>query len=275
MIDDVLRSANNLIDHARYPIDNLSDPAVQALIERCRADLREREVCVLPGFLESAALVRMAGEAAVAVPEGYRRPGLRTCYVWSEPEPGWPEGHPRNRMLRHQTRIVAYDQIRGRMAIDRLYRWAPVRDLLAAILDKDKLYLHDCPYQALNLLGFEEGDESSWHFDPENEFTVTLLLQPAKTGGEFEIAPRIRSETDPAYDEIQDVLDGTSGRVTGVDRAPGSLVIFYGRNSLHRVSPVHGRQPRLVAVMCYEQQPGVMGSDELNAAIYGPRLAAL
>ncbi len=104
---------------------------------------------------------------------------------------------------------------------------------------------------------------------------MTLLLQPAEAGGEFEVAPRIRSTDDPAYDEIQKVLDERSDRVIAVDREPGSLVIFYGHNSLHRVSPVRGTRPRLIAVMCYEQEPGVVGTDDMNAAIYGPRLAAL
>ena len=275
MTDDASCSATDLIDHARYPIDDLTHPDRQALIDRCRADLRERDICVVHGFLNANALTRMASEAATVAVQGYQRPGLRTCYVWSEPEPGWPEDHPRTRMLRHKTRIVAYDQIRGNTDIDRLYRWAPLKDLLAAILGKDKLYPNDCPYQALNLLAFGEGDESSWHFDTESEYTVTLLLQASKAGGEFEIAPKLRSQSDPAYGEIQKVLDGDDSRVIRVDRAPGSLVIFYGRNSLHRVSPVRGLQTRHVAVMLYEPQPGIVGSHEANAAVYGPRVAAL
>lgn len=268
-------SAADLIDYARYPIDQLNHPNSQAVINQCRKELREQRVCVVHGFLNSKALNHLAEEAAAVAPQGYQRPGLRTCYVLSEPEPGWPEDHPRRRMLVHKTHIVAYDQIQGWTAIDRLYRWAPLRGFLAAILGKPKLYLHACPYQALNLLAFEDGDESSWHFDPENEFTVTLLLRSAESGGEFEIAPRIRSETNPAYAEVQKVLDGDRSRVIRIDRAPGSLVVFYGRNSLHRVSPVRGVHPRLTAVMCYEEEPGVVGSQMLNAAIYGPRIAAL
>ena len=275
MTEDDSLSAADLIDHARYPIDDLSDPATQALIDHCRAELREREFCVVHGFLNPEALASMAGEAGTIAAQSYRRPGLRTCYVWSEPEPGWPEDHPRRRMLTHKTCIVAYDQIRRWTAIDRLYRWAPLRGLLAAVLGKHRLYLNACPYQALNLLAFEDGDESSWHFDPENEFTVTLMLQAAEAGGDFEIAPKIRSHANPAYGEIQKVLDGDRGRVFPVDRAPGSFVIFYGRNSLHRVSPVRGLQPRLAAVMLYEAEPGIVGSRKLNAAVYGPRVAAL
>ena len=275
MIEDPSCSAAELIDRARYPIEDLTHPAARALIERCRAELGERAVSVVHGFLDPEALSLMAGEAGRLTSRGYRRPGLRTCYVGSEAEPGWPEDHPRRRLLTHKTHIIAYDEIRGRTAIDRLYRWAPLRGLLAAILGKERLYLNDCPYQALNLLAFKDGDESSWHFDCDNEYTVTLLLRAAETGGDFEIAPKLRSESDPAYGEVQKVLDGDRGRVIRVDRAPGSLVIFYGHDSLHRVSPVHGRRPRLAAVMCYEQTPGIVGSEAMNTAIYGPRVAAL
>ncbi len=275
MTEDPSLSAADLIDHDRYPIEDLSRPALQRLIERCRTELRERQVCVVHGFLDPDALARMAAEAGGLASQTYHRPGLRTCYLWSEAEPGWPEDHPRRRMLVHNTHILAYDQIRGWTAIDRLYRWPPLRGLLAAILGKPRLYLNECPYQALNLLAFENGDESSWHFDMDNEFTVTLMLQSAESGGEFEVAPKIRSDADPAYGEIQKVLDGDHSRVIRVDRAPGSLVIFHGRNSLHRVSPVRGARTRLVAVMCYEPAPEIGGSQEVNAAVYGPRVAAL
>jgi hypothetical protein len=104
---------------------------------------------------------------------------------------------------------------------------------------------------------------------------VTLLLQAAAAGGEFEIAPKLRSDADPALGEIRKVLDGERARVIRVDRAPGSLVIFHGHHSLHRVTPVVGDRARLVAVMGYEEVPGVVGSPEMNVAIYGPRVAAL
>ena len=268
------RSAVDLIDRARYPIEDFDHPATRALIGRCRAELAARDYAVVPGFLNAAGLAEMAAPAATVAAEGYRRPGLRGCYVGRDPEPDWPEDHPGRRPLVHKTRILAYDQIRG-WPIDRLYRWPPLRRLLAAILGKRALYLHDCPYQALNLLAFRDGDQSSWHFDPSNEFTVTLLLQAAEAGGEFEIVPKLRSAEDPAFDEVRKVLDGERDRVVRVDRAPGSLVIFYGHQSLHRVTPIEGKVPRLVAVMCYEEQPGVVGQPEMNTAIYGPRVAAL
>lgn len=131
-------SAADLIDGVRYPIADLGHAACRALIARCRADLDERQVCVVPGFLDPEALARMAGVAEAVAAEGYRRPGLRSCYVNSDPEPDWPQDHPGRRRLVHETRILAYDQIRG-WPIDRLYRWPPLRHLLAEILLKPKL----------------------------------------------------------------------------------------------------------------------------------------
>jgi len=267
-------TAADLIDSARYPIEDLGHPACRALIDRCRAELAARQVAVVPGFLAPAALAQMAGDAETVAAEGYRRPGLRTCYVGGDPDPDWPEDHPGRRFLVHKTRILAYDQIRG-WPIDRLYRWPPLRRLAAAILGRRRLHLHGCPYQALNLIALAAGDQSSWHFDPDNQYTVTLLLQAAERGGDFEIVPKLRSAADPAYDEVRKVLDGDRARVIRVDRAPGSLVIFHGHRSLHRVTPVAGARPRLVAVMGYEETPGVVGTAEMNAAVYGPRVAAL
>lgn len=268
-------SAADLIDRDRYPIEDLSRPACRALVARCRAELAERQVCVIPGFIDADALERMAAEAAAATADGYRRPGLRTCYVQSAPDPDWPDDHPGRRLLVHQTKIAAYDQIRGWSLIDRLYRWAPLRALAAAILGKQRLYLNDCPFQSLNLIALEAGDESGWHFDPDNEYTITLLLQAAEAGGEFEIAPKLRSETDPAFDAVHRVLDGARAGVVRVERAPGSLVVFHGHHSLHRVTPVEGGRVRLVAVMGYEERPGVVGAAEMNVAICGPRVARL
>ena len=51
----------------------------------------------------------------------------------------------------------------------------------------------------------EEGNGFPWHFDTNN-FTVTLAIQNAETGGAFEYAPRIR-EGDENFAEVSRVLE--------------------------------------------------------------------
>ncbi len=52
-----------------------------------------------------------------------------------------------------------------------------------------------------NLAVMGDGDELQWHFD-QTDFVVSLALQDADEGGDFEVAPRIRSGDDERYDDV-------------------------------------------------------------------------
>jgi hypothetical protein len=55
---------------------------------------------------------------------------------------------------------------------------------------------------------------------------------------------------------------------------PGTLMIFQGRHSLHRVSPVRGSRPRHVALLAYDPRPGTNSSDLLKLVRYGRTTSA-
>ncbi len=50
---------------------------------------------------------------------------------------------------------------------------------------------------------------------------------------------------------------------------PGTLLVFEGRHSLHRVSPVEGSRLRHVGLLAYDTKPGTVGSDLLRQDRYG------
>ena len=50
---------------------------------------------------------------------------------------------------------------------------------------------------------------------------------------------------------------------------PGTLMLFNGRRSMHRVSPVVGDVPRYVALLAYDTKPGTDSTDELKLSRYG------
>jgi len=50
---------------------------------------------------------------------------------------------------------------------------------------------------------------------------------------------------------------------------PVTLLVFAGRHSMHRVSPIRGGTPRLVALFGYDTMPGTMSSELLKAVRYG------
>ena len=113
----------------------------------------------------------------------------------------------------------------------------------------------------------EAGNGFPWHFDTNN-FTVTLAIQNAETGGAFEYAPNIRANGEN-FDEVRKVLDGQSDLVVRVDLQPGDLQLFRGRNSLHRVAPLNGTTPRYVAIISYVEEPDMVATPERCKQLYG------
>ena len=259
----------------RYPIDRLATASGNSFIDKCRRELAETNVCVLPEFVPGGTIARMAAEAEAMMGHAHYRVHDWNCYISRDHDPSFPDDHPRSRFFDDRSKIVAFDLFGPDSRLRHFYYADCLTPLLAAILGYERLYHSACPFQALNILGFDATDSSPWHFDQENEFTVTLQLQTAETGGRFEIVPNLRSEDHENYPGVQQILDGSQERVRSHALEAGTLTVFRGRDSLHRVTPVEGDTRRLVAVMVFEQQPGISYSAEMNAIVYGKRVAAL
>ena len=137
-----------------------------------------------------------------------------------------------------------------------------------AIVGRGRLYRYADTCGALNLSVMIAGDELQWHFD-QTDFVVSLALQDAERGGDFEVVPFIRSERDERYGAVRDVLNSDRSAVVALEMTPGTLLVFEGRYSLHQVSKVAGAVDRLVALLSYDTKPGTVSSDWLRKLRYG------
>ena len=266
--------ARAVLDLERYPLDREDDPRRRELVERCRRDLAETRVCVLPGLLTEAAIPGLVSEVEALEPSAYRNRSHRNCYLQRQGEPALPDTHPRNIFFDASYRMIACDLFGADSPLVGLYQWPAMIRFVGEVVGEPALYPSADPYQPVNVVCYGEGDSSAWHFDSSNAFTMTLMLQAAAAGGEFEIVPDTRTATDPCHEALARVLLGERDRVRVVPREPGALVIFRGTHSVHRVTPVAGSRQRLMAVFVYETEPGVVGDPEVNATVYGPRTQA-
>lgn len=267
--------AASLIRRDLYPLDEADNPQRAATIARAKADLDRDQICVLENFITEDARRRMIDDVMAILPQAYPNRSHRTCFLSQHPDPNLPADHPKNTFFDASYRMMAYDLFDADGALPAFYQWEPLRDFVAGLLGEPELYLNADPYQPANVLCYGDGDRSTWHFDRGNEFTVTLMLQEPEGGGVFEIAPEIlERQDDDSVDmtPLAGVLHGDKTNVISVPRAPGSLVVFRGDRSVHRVSPIEGDRLRLMAVLVYEKEPGVLGRPEVNATIYGPRV---
>jgi len=221
----------------------------------------------VPGFVRPAALPGLLADAEALAPLAYRSGGPGTAYL-GVPDPALPADHPRRWLGTYGVGAVAYDRFPADSPIRRLYEWDELRAFVAAVLGLPEVFPYADPLGALNLAVMGAGDELQWHFD-QTDFVVSLALQPAETGGDFEVVPFIRSEGDERYDAVAAVLAGARDDVVTLPMVPGTLVVFAGRSSVHRVTPIAGSTPRLVALLAYDHRPGTTSSETLKLVRYG------
>ena len=113
-----------------------------------------------------------------------------------------------------------------------------------------------------------QGDTHGWHFDL-NDFVVSILLQGPEAGGTFDFAPNIRKDGEENYADVAAALDGRSLAVRSVKVEAGTLLLFCGRRALHRVPPISGDVPRVIALLSYDRKPGVRYGGEVYARVVG------
>ena len=256
-----------LVDLGRYPLQRPESHAYRRVVDQARRGLRDRGAAEIEGFVSPtgvAALVRDADELAA---RAHASGGQGTAYL-EFPDFSLPPDHPRLHFADYAVRAVAYDITPLDSPLRLLYEWDPMKDLIEAVLDRGPVFRYADPFGALNLAVMGEGDQLQWHFD-QTDFVVSLAIQSAERGGDFEVAPRIRSAEDERYDDVAAVLAGDRSRVETLPMRPGTLLVFEGRYSLHRVSPIEGARWRHVGLLAYDTEPGTMGSDLLRADRYG------
>ena len=261
-------ACSDILNHERYPIDLPGDPRRQAAVEQVRAELAGDGCAVIRNFFSEAGLLALLHEAGSRKPRTYFSPS-KTCNVYlNDGNPDLPPLHPVNRFMPRTNGFITADLFDENTHAHRLYYWEPLKLFLADCLGKDELYIYEDPVSNMIVNVGKPGQQFNWHFDT-NEFTITMLLQPASSGGIFEYVPGLRNAEDECYDDVARVLDGDRSRVHQLELNAGDLQFFLGRFSLHQVTENTGDTDRLLLIMSFAEAPGMVGSKERVMNLYG------
>ena len=257
---------NDIIDLSRYPVDSLDTDAGRQLASDSRNRYQRDGLCLLPGFIRADALEMLAREADDYLGDAWYCDNTHNAYLATDND-ARTNCDVESRMEQTFVGSVPYDRIPQQSLLRMVYDWDPLRDFIGQALDKDAFYRFEDPFGACSVNVFNDGGVHGWHFD-ESEFTVTLMLQAPENGGEFEYVPAIRGLQEER-DIVRAVLDGDRERVVTLPFTPGTLLIFGGQKTLHRVTRVHGPRPRLVPVLCYSEAPGMQNSPAVRKLFWG------
>ena len=257
---------HDIIDLEAYPLDRPHTGAWHTLVTDCKAKLAIDGLFNLTGFVREQAIKKAVSELKPTLNTvGFNHARRHNIY-FEKNIAGLESTHPALRTFETSNCTICADQM-GRSVVIRLYEWAPFATFLAAVMEKPKLYMMEDALARVNVMSYSEGEALGWHFD-RSEFTTTILLQAPAEGGQFEYDKDLRSDDDPNYDGVADLLAGKRSP-TRMPLNPGTLNVFKGKNTAHRVTPASGIKDRIIAVFSYYERPGVLFSAEERIGFYG------
>ncbi|MDG1471362.1 MAG: 2OG-Fe(II) oxygenase [Ascidiaceihabitans sp.] len=257
----------DIVNLDQFPLDTPHSDAYAALVARCQADLADGGMFNLDGFLRpEVAQAEVARLTPVIDTDSFLHARQHNIYFKPQIE-GLASDHLALQTFETSNNTICADQLDGSPVAD-IYHWPAFRTFLADEMEKPALFPMKDRLAAYNVMRYKEGQALNWHFD-RSEFTVTLLLQAPDAGGVFEYRTDLRTADDPNFDGVVALLNGEDPDLQQMSVVPGTLNVFRGVNTPHRVTAIKGATPRVIAVLTYFERPDVEFSDTEQLGFYG------
>ena len=256
------KEISSVVNLNKYPLSERS------FINSCRIKINRNGSVVLPDFLTESAVKALIDESIKNQEHAYYCRQEHSVYIMPHDE-DLPSDHPRNRLVVSSKGCITDDQIPNDSSLKLLYRSDIFKQFVANVVGEKNLYEYEDKLSSVNIHFASEGQELGWHFD-NSSFAVTLLIQQPESGGEFQYIRDFRDtdKEDMNYEGVDKLLKNQMSYDT-LTMNSGTLVLFRGKNSIHRVTPVEGEKTRILAVLAYNSEPNISLSETSRMTFYG------
>lgn len=253
---------SDIIDQDTHPISS------DDFMANCSDTLFQTGVLVLSDFIRPTALDAMRREGEAGQSKAYFCTQNHSVYLTPH-NPAFPADHAANRQVVSSKGCICDDDIGAASPLRSLYDSPDFHTFIAKVTGQSALHPYADPLSSINLHYANRGQELGWHFD-NSSFAITLLIQKPDAGSRFEYIKDLRDADagEMNYAGVAALLDGTA-QPDVLTMNPGDLVLFRGRNSIHRVSPNESDKTRMLAVLAYNAEPGVSLSESARMTFYG------
>ena len=112
----------------------------------------------------------------------------------------------------------------------------------------------------------------------EEDITINLWVNNEETGYETDFLLRSPNgyyaiqiherNNDNNYDQVLDLMNGQC-EPKKLTMENGSLVLFRGKDAIHRVTPTIGNRTRILSVLAYNSEPNVKLSETARMTFFG------
>ncbi len=255
-------SIESIVDLDLYPLGE------EQFVSTCRSTINENGCVVLSGFLNEDTVRNLIEESISNQEKAFYCRQEHSVYILPNDD-NFPSEHPRNKLVVSSKGCITDDQVPENSSLKILYRSQLFRNFIAAVVGEECLYEYADTLSSVNIHYAAESQELGWHFD-NSSFAVTLLIQRPEKGGEFQYVRNFRNadKGDMNFEGVNQLLNNDHDFDT-LKMTPGTLVLFRGRNSIHRVTPVKGNVTRILAVLAYNSEPNISLSETSRITFYG------
>tara|TARA_Y100000590_G_C15690197_1_gene1003160 strand:+ start:1430 stop:2212 length:783 start_codon:yes stop_codon:yes gene_type:complete len=258
-----MQSINEIINFDLHPI-NFS----KKYISNCKKQLIENSILQLDEFLLPIALKKIQQEANLLHSKAYYCSQNHTVLL-NKKSSKLNSDDPCNIEVVSNKGCVPHDLISKESYLNQLYNSLEFRKFLETVLSVRKIYPYKDSLSSINYNYYEKNQQLGWHFD-NAAFAITLMIQSPDSGGVFQYIDKGRDYERNQIDKdlISSVLNN-SYPVNEIAVQDGTLILFYGRNYLHRVTPVMSQKCRILVTLNYNLEVGVELSENARLTFFG------
>lgn len=236
-------------------------------VSECKKALEADGVIVLKNFLSDFAVRELQNEAKWYKKDAFKSSSSYNAYVLPQ-DTAYPADSARNKLFTTTKSCLPYDLIPKTSILRQIYNSEVFKEFLCKVIGVEALYPYGDPLSSININYYDVGDSLEWHFD-NSDFALTLLIQQCEDGGIYEYFKnnRLNKLGEENYDGVLECINGVLEPRRSFEEA-GSLMIFRGNKSLHRVTEIK-KGERILVTFNYNTKPDIPLSEQSRMTFFG------
>ncbi len=257
-----MNSLSQIINFNKHPLDNLE------YINRCKNKIFNNSILVLNNFLTKKCLNELIIEALQLEEKAFYCSQNHTILL-NKYDNSLDKKDPLNFKVKSNKGCVPHDLLNKNSNLNIIYKSQIFKNFLKDVLNLKELFPYADSLSSINYNYYQKDQQLGWHFDNAS-FAITLMIQSADKGGEFEYVSEGRDHNKNYIDKsyIKKILEN-SIKPNKINAEAGTLILFYGRNYLHRVTPVKSKNSRILVTLNYNEEEGIELSKNARLTFFG------
>ena len=252
----------SIVDLKKHPINDYR------YINKCNVIIKKNSLLVLENFLTKNSLKIILNEAKSLEKKAFYCKQKHTILL-NKHSDKLDKKDPLNELMISDKGCIPHDMLNTKSDLNILYNSICFQNFIKKILNLDNIYPYLDNLSSININYYQKNQQLGWHFDNAS-FAITLMIQASPEGGEFEFITEGRDSNNNYIDKklIYNIINEIQ-KPNKLNVLDGTLILFYGRNYLHRVTPVKSNMPRILITLNYNEEKGIELSENARLTFFG------